>query len=510
VQYHCEQEPGQHCFAMLSLRYVRCNVAREMIAMRAKGRKQGRFMALSGLTKLAAPQGSPYPLLIVDATGAPVFFLCEWYRRKKAIDPGRTPDTYLDMVLPWAGFLLRRGYAWNAEPDRLLAFLVEFLRDDLGCQVGADGQREDDWCAKTTGASPLSKSSLGVLLAALTSVYDILISAGYYAYRNPMRSERLLQLKQEHLRQVKNAGAPDDAGIRSETRAETNRAFPTNQFRQRRGKVWEPQVVLEPDEVQERIRKTIDYMVQHAAFQRDQVILLLIRQTGARLSEVLEMTAGGYRAARHAGQALVKNKGSRRCEEKAIYFTTSLDRYLLDYIRTERAQYDPQGRKRLEDLNDRDPLFLTRTGKPYSRPAFYHHWNKLFPLAQCQFKKAEHVEFTPHDLRHLRTTRGITKIRKEAAGDAAAEAALLEGFQLLMGWQSPKTMTTYLKTMNKRRAIKVIVEDEEAQEQAQDHSFSALPGSLPAANQSPVSYTTIQTPLPTENADEFGWYEDEE
>ncbi len=165
--------------------------------MRAKGRKQGRFMALSGLTKLAAPPGSPYPLLIVDSTGSPVFFLCEWYRRKKAIDPGRTPDTYLDMALPWAGFLLRRGYAWNAEPDRLLAFLVEFLRDDLGCQVGSDGPREDGWCIQTTGASPLSKSSLGVLLAALTSVYDTLISAGYYAYHNPMRSGRLVQLKQE-------------------------------------------------------------------------------------------------------------------------------------------------------------------------------------------------------------------------------------------------------------------------------------------------------------------------
>ena len=72
--------------------------------MRAKGRKQGRFMALSGLTKLTAPPGSQYPLFIVDFDGSPVFFLCDWYRRKKAGDPGRTPDTYLEMVLPWGGF----------------------------------------------------------------------------------------------------------------------------------------------------------------------------------------------------------------------------------------------------------------------------------------------------------------------------------------------------------------------------------------------------------------------
>jgi site-specific recombinase XerD len=173
-----------------------------------------------------------------------------------------------------------------------------------------------------------------------------------------MRSTRLLQLKQEHLRQIKNAGAPDHAGIRSETRAETNLAFPTNQFRQRRGKVWEPQVVLEPDAVQERMRETVDFMIQHATFQRNQVILLLVRQTGARISEIIEMTAGGYRTAQHAGRALVKNKGSHGREEKTIYFTPSLERHLLSYIRTERATYDPQGRKRLEDLDDGDPLFL--------------------------------------------------------------------------------------------------------------------------------------------------------
>ena len=72
--------------------------------MRAKGRNQGRFVSLSGLKKLVPPPGSPYPLLIVDAKGLPVFFLCEWYRRKMEIDPGRTATTYLDMLLPWAGF----------------------------------------------------------------------------------------------------------------------------------------------------------------------------------------------------------------------------------------------------------------------------------------------------------------------------------------------------------------------------------------------------------------------
>ncbi len=480
--------------------------------MRAKGRKQGRFVALGGLKKLVPPPGSQYPLLIVDSTGSPVFFLCEWYRHKKAGDPGRTADTYLDMVLPWAGFLLRRGYAWNAEPDRLLAFLIEFLRDDVGCLVGPDSHREDGLFVETTGASPLSKSSLGVLLAALTSVYDTLIGAGYYAYRNPMRSERMVMLKQEHLRQVKNAGAPDHAGIRSETRAETNRAFPTNQFRQRRGKVWEPQVVLEPDAVHQRMHQTIDYMIQHATFQRDRVILLIIRQTGARLSEVISMTVGGYRHARHPGRALVKNKGSRGCEEKTIHFTTSVDRALHNYIRTERANYDPKKRKRLEDLADHEPLFLTRGGKPYNRPAFYHHWNKLFTPAQRQFKKQEQVEFMPHDLRHLRVSRAVTQFRQDAKGDAAVEAELLEGFQQLMGWRSRETMLIYLKTMNQRKAIETVLADEEAQEQSSRKMPEPVPPKLPQGSPrtQEISPCSHEGGISLPHDDEFGWYEDDE
>jgi hypothetical protein len=469
--------------------------------MRAKGRKQGRFVALSGLKKLSPPPGSPYPLLIVDARGLPVFFLCEWYHRRSELDPGRTTDTYLDMLLPWAGFLLRHEYAWNAAPDRIRTYLVEFLREDAGCLVAPDTTREDGLFVETTGRSPLAKSSLGVLLAALRSLYDTLIAAGYYPYQNPMQNERMIALKREHIRQIKNAGAPNEAGIRAETWSQTHRAYPTNHFRQRRGRVWEPDVVLEPEVVQERIAATIDFMVRHAPFLRDQVILLLLRQTGARLSEVLEMTVGGYRAAHHAGRALVKNKGSRGREEKMIYFTPTIERLLHQYVRTERAAYDPYGRSRLDALSDADPLFLTRTGKPYTRAAFYYHWKKLFAPAQQQMKKVEQVAFTPHDLRHLRVTRTVTTIRREAKGDAAHEAALLEGFQLLMGWRSPLTMATYLKTMNKREALRAVLADEEAQ---------ARPSSLFPKDGQERQPDHSTEPERIDPEEEFGWYEEEE
>jgi hypothetical protein len=474
--------------------------------MRAKGRQHGRFVALSGIKKVKAPPESRFPLIIIDSTGLPIFPLCEWYRRKKEYDDGRTPDTYLEMILPYFGFLSQKGYAWNEPPERVRAFLVEFLRTDVGCQVSPG--REDGYHVETTGASPLSKSSLTVLLAALTSLYGTLSEAGYYPFENPMRSQRLISLRQEHIARLKNPGAPDHAGIRSETHQETHQAYPTTFFRQKRRKVWEPEVVMESDVVQEQMRKTIDYMVQHAPFQRDQVILLLLRQTGARLSEVVEMTAGGYRKAQHAGRSFVKNKGSRGREEKIIYFTDTIENQLLSYIRSERAQYDPHGYTRLEQLNDRDPIFLTETGKPYTRSAFYYHWYRLFEPAQKHFKKQERVAFSPHDIRHLQVTRNVLKIKQQTKGEKELEEELLHGFSQLMGWRNHLTMDTYIHTLNKRKALLdiLLAEDAATQTEASDHVLQVT--SVPDPLTPPRNMPAQTNQLFFDDEDSCSWYEE--
>src|SRR5260370_13119291 len=176
--------------------------------MGAKRRNQGQFVVLSGLRKVVAPPGSRYKLIILDEHGLPVFHLSEWYVRRKGSGAERTRDTYLDMLLPFVGFQLRKGYIWNAEPDRVRAALIEFLRDDVKCQMRPDRER-DGYLLETTGHSPLSKSSLRAFLSPFPTLYDALADAGYYPYHNPMRSESLLAVKREHLQHVEHAGAQD-------------------------------------------------------------------------------------------------------------------------------------------------------------------------------------------------------------------------------------------------------------------------------------------------------------
>ena len=152
------------------------------------------------------------------------------------------------------------------------------------------------------------------------------------------------------------------------------------------------------------------YMTNHAPKQRDKVVLLLLRHTGARLHEILGMTAGGYRKAQDPFSALVVNKGSLGREEKFITFLDTDEVELLKYIRGERAHYDPMRRTQLAELDDSDPFFLTARRKSYADAAFRYHWNHLMEQAAKRYQ----VTFTPHAVRHLFVTQHLVWIKEEA------------------------------------------------------------------------------------------------
>jgi hypothetical protein len=241
----------------------------------------------------------------------------------------------------------------------------------VGRDTALDGYR-----ITLTRCSPLSASSLRVLLAAIRDFYAVMAEARLYAYENPMRSELLEQWKRAHMKTIANGGAPDRAGTRSECWHETNKR-PTAFFRQRRGEPWKPDVTLTSEQIQQRMNTDLDWMTRHASTQRDRLVLMILRETGARLREILSMTAGGFRKAKDPYQAYITNKGSYGRDEKLIRLTKPIEAALVQYVRTERAKLDPKGLKRLSQLDDTDPIFLTRRCTPYTRDAFYHNWHKL-------------------------------------------------------------------------------------------------------------------------------------
>ena len=417
--------------------------------MRAKGREQGRFVALSGFRKLAGPPDGRYEVLIVDGTGKPVSHLCEWHRLRKQAGPNGTRRTYLNLLQPFFAYLLSHGYAWNAEPSQIHSYVKTFLLEDLSCEVSRDTTL-DGYRITLTGSSPLSQSSLRVLLAAIRDFYAVMAEAGLYAYANPMCSQMLQRWKRERMKSIANGGAPDHAGTRSESWHETNQQ-PTAFFRQRRGEPWKPDGTLTSEQIQQRMNADLDWMTLHASTQRDSLVLMILRETGARLSEVLSMTAGGFCKAKDPYQAYITNKGSFGREEKLIRLTPPIEAALVRYVRTERAKLDPQGRKRLSQLDDADPIFLTQRSTPYNRDAFYFHWRKLY-AARLPQKEGERelprLEYTPHDMRHLRVTVWLTNIRKV---ESASEAETLRRcVQRRMAWRSPLTILCYDHSFTER------------------------------------------------------------
>lgn len=276
--------------------------------MRARIRDKGRFASTYGLKKIVCKSGSRYEFIIVDNSGFPVSHLTEWYRLRKSPGLNGTRRTYLGFLLPFFGYLLKHRFAWNDEPERIRTYIKAFLKEEIACIVSLDTSL-DGYRLELTGTSPLSQSSLRVLLAAIRDFYEVMAEAGLYALANPMCSTLLQHWKRERMKSIANSGAPDRAGTREETWQESNNQ-PIAFFRLRRGQPWQPAVALTSEQIQQRMNKDLDWMTEHASTQRDRLILLLLRQTGARLNEILSLTAGGYRKAKGPYQAYVVNKGS--------------------------------------------------------------------------------------------------------------------------------------------------------------------------------------------------------
>jgi hypothetical protein len=83
-----------------------------------------------------------------------------------------------------------------------------------------------------------------------------------YAFDNPMYSKILVAWRSEHRKWIRNAGAPDHAGIRSESRADSARR-PVGFF-QVRVQPLEPPVARDAESTRLAILAGVRYMIDHA------------------------------------------------------------------------------------------------------------------------------------------------------------------------------------------------------------------------------------------------------
>jgi len=216
----------------------------------------------------------------------------------------------------------------------------------------------------------------------------------------------------------------------------------------------EPPVARDAEPTRLAIFAGVRYMIDHAA-QREAVILRILLESGARVSEVLGLTAGGVRRAHNPKvgidvTALVRNKGEHT-ERKPIWCSAETRDQLRQYIARERSQLDAWQRTRLEQLGDAEPIFLSRRKQRLEYSGFRIVFNRLLAKAQRHFATASSPadavplvvpNITPHTIRHLHTTFRVKKVR-ELFGTPAERERAMEALVDDLGWRSAEMLKTY-------------------------------------------------------------------
>jgi integrase len=377
----------------------------------------------------------------------------------EGVGAARTRETYLAVLRPWFGFLAKQGHAWNAQPEAVREYTRRFLLE-AGCALQKG--RVEGWLVQASNRSPLSTNGLHLLIAALRCLYTVMRRGVFdaadqrfhplYAFDNPMYSKVLVAWRAEHRKWVRNAGAPDHAGIRSQSRA-VEAQQPVGFFQVKRQPL-EPPVARDSEPTRLAILAGVRYMIDHAPA-RDAVILRIMLESGARVSEVLGLTAGGLRRARNPKigidvTALVRNKGEHTVR-KPIWCSADTREQLWRYIARERSQLDREGRSKLEELDDDESIFLSRRRQQLEYSGFRIVFNRLLVKAQRHFATAplssDSVRITlpsitPHTIRHLHTTFRVKKVRELFSSPAERERAM-EALIDDLGWRSAEMLKTY-------------------------------------------------------------------
>jgi integrase len=166
---------------------------------------------------------------------------------------------------------------------------------------------------------------------------------------------------------------------------------------------------------------------------RDQIIVRMAYEAGARISELLSLSVGDWRKRGGKQEATACNKGSHGRRVKIIRFSMETAKLLLSYVNEDRVRVDLHHRT-LAQLSDEEPLFLSARRKPYGYDAFLPHWERL-----C---RTIGVDLNIHGLRHWHVCQMMRLIHEIAETPGEVERRKEEMVRY-MAWRSPETLRAY-------------------------------------------------------------------
>ena len=365
---------------------------------------------------------------MVDEKGIPHLPLTTFYQHMQQQLSDGAARTYLNSLRPYFSYLAadewrqRRGDRWDSDPEAVQESVREYLLRHLGCKVRRRQSYEE---VSLTAHSP---NTVHIFLAALKQFSFVMGYLDWYAYPHPLldaAAQVLLEVeREEHDAASKRPTMPQQSGVE-----EPEDYHPSeNLFRLIKDE-WIPHPIDNPD-----LPKQLMAGFKRAKLcVRDQIVVRMAFESGARIGELLHLTVGDWRERGGNQEARACSKGSRGRRVKVIRFSDVTARMLREYLNTDRATLDG-GQRRLELLENDDRLFLSQRGKPYTYEAFKPHWYRLCAVVG--------LAMGVHALRHWYTTQAMRVIAETAKTSAELELRK-EELVRYMAWRSPDTLRAY-------------------------------------------------------------------
>ena len=339
--------------------------------------------------------------------------------------------------------VLRNHWSLFGPPAEVRNVLREYLTVAAKCKLTT---RADRLGVKVTYVCQTSETGINIriLLAALRRFYDYLISSEGYVHANPLLQEQMDQIRADlrngYRQAVRAAEGRDPMPSVSGVDPPFGIRLSANFFRCV-DREWIPRTIDDPD---------FPHLVYDAGKEygwglRELCVVRMLFESGARISEILDLTALDWSVSQFMNQFVARNKGSFGIRTKRLVVssaTAKLCRRYFDNDTEGRRAHDRLGLT-LNDLTKLDsealgkvPLFLTNRGTVMGAKTFRHgYWTPAL--------RAANIHANPHLARHWFVTNALRMIEKTSKDENETSRRKAELVQY-MGWRTAeRTLKAY-------------------------------------------------------------------
>jgi integrase len=337
----------------------------------------------------------------------------------------------------------RNGWSLLGPPAEVRNVVREYLMVAAKCKLTL---RPDRLGLKVTYVCQTSETGINIriLLAVLRRYYDHLISFAGYNHPNPMLQDAMDQLASDLRKQYRQAvraiEGRDPMPARSGVDPPFGIRLSANFFRCV-DREWIPRTIDDPD---------FPHLVYDAGKTygwglRELCVVRILFESGARISEVLDLTALDWSVSQFMNQFVARNKGSFGIRTKRLVVSSVTAKLCLRYFDDENQGRRAHDRQRLSlaDLAKLDPealakvpLFLTERGTPMTAKVFTRgHWTPALRSAG--------IHANPHLARHWFVTNALRTIEKTAKDEAEIIRRKTELVQYMAWRTAERTLKAY-------------------------------------------------------------------